>query len=323
MTIVFDTRQIPPYDRAESIRETIWSAVVRVEIQNHPEPDQISAAISVCDLGRLTICSVRSNATTIRRTPKLTHDDMEPSLFLGLQVTGSSVVIQGDRQAVLGPGDLALYDSTMPYTLLNDGGIDHHYFRIPRTDLALPSAAISQVTALRLDPGNPVTELAASYFGRLASNQMIPRVANVDALGQPSIELVRALIATQLSASQLASEPLQATLEFRIMQYVRAHLAEHDLTAARIADEHNISVRLLYAILARSGVALGDWVRAHRLEECRKDLAKPGARSVTIAAIAHRWGFADATHFSRVFREAYGMSPRQWRELKQSEQHVR
>ncbi|HEX6452329.1 MAG TPA: AraC family transcriptional regulator [Trebonia sp.] len=32
-----------------------------------------------------------------------------------------------------------------------------------------------------------------------------------------------------------------------------------------------------------------------------------------MAAIARRWGFADSTHFSRRFRQAYGMSPREWR----------
>jgi AraC-like DNA-binding protein len=239
-----------------------------------------------------------------------------------MQVTGSSMVVQGGRQAVLQPGDLALYDTTMPYTLINDHGIHQHYFRIPRSDLALPSNAISQVTALRLTPDHPVADLAATYFGRLAAGQATSRVAAIDALGQPSIELVRALIAAQLSDPRLANEPLQATLELRIMEYVRAHLAEHDLTAGRIAHNHNISVRQLYAVLARSGITLGDWVRAHRLEECRKDLTKPGARSVTIASVAHRWGFADATHFSRVFKEAYGMSPRQWRELRQSGQQA-
>jgi AraC-like DNA-binding protein len=53
------------------------------------------------------------------------------------------------------------------------------------------------------------------------------------------------------------------------------------------------------------------------LEECRRDLAKPTARSATvaaIAAIARRWGFPDPTHFSRAFKDAYGVSPRQWRE---------
>ncbi len=323
MTVFFDTKQVAPGDRAESVRETIWSAVVKVEIDHHPEPDEIVAVGAICSLGRLNICSVRATATTVRRTPKLARDDMEPSLFLGLQVSGSSMVIQGDRQAVLRPGDLSLYDTTMPYTLLNDDGIHQHYFRVPRGDLALPSQAISQVTALRLSPDDPVAELAATYFSRLASNQTALAVPRAEAVGQPSIELVRALIATHLADPRLAREPLQATLELRIMEYVRAHLAENDLTAARIAHKHNISVRQLYAILARSGIALGDWVRAHRLEECRKDLAKLGARSVTIAAVARRWGFADPTHFSRVFKDAYGMTPREWRELKRYPSHVR
>jgi AraC-like DNA-binding protein len=110
---------------------------------------------------------------------------------------------------------------------------------------------------------------------------------------------------------------LAETLQLRVMEYVRANLAEPDLTAAAIAAKHHISVRHLYNILARSGISLGDWVRAQRLEQCRRDLAKPGANSVTIAFIAQRWGFADATNFGRTFKAAYGMSPREWRDLYQ------
>ncbi|MGY1503416.1 hypothetical protein ACW4TU_43775 [Streptomyces sp. QTS52] len=43
----------------------------------------------------------RSNATVIRRTPLLVRDDPEPSLFLSLQISGSSMVMQGGREAVL------------------------------------------------------------------------------------------------------------------------------------------------------------------------------------------------------------------------------
>ncbi|MCD2107249.1 helix-turn-helix domain-containing protein [Rhodococcus erythropolis] len=35
-----------------------------------------------------------------------------------------------------------------------------------------------------------------------------------------------------------------------------------------------------------------------------------------IAAIAHRAGFVDAGHFSRRFRQAYGVSPTRWRQLR-------
>ena len=64
---------------------------------------------------------------------------------------------------------------------------------------------------------------------------------------------------------------------------------------------------------------VGEWIRAQRLEGCRRDLARSGRTAPTIAFIAHRWGFGDATHFSRTFREAYGMSPREWRALNRVE----
>lgn len=316
MTIVINAHELPAADRAEAIRHTIWSTVVRVEIEHHPEPSQIAAVGKISDFGPVNVCSIRSNATTVRRTPKLARDDSTPSLFLGLQVSGSSMVIQGDRQAVLRPGDIAFYDTTRPYTLLNDDGICQHFFRIPHAYLALPPGAIAQITAQRLSPCNSIVDLAGTYFGRLATSPLIGSNAGREAIAQPSIELARAVIATHLADERLARDPLDATLSLRIMEYVRVHLREHDLNAARIAHAHNISVRHLYAVLARADIALGDWIRAHRLEECRMELAKPTAMSMTVSAVARRWGFIDPTHFGRAFKQSYGMSPREWRNLK-------
>ncbi|MFF3379324.1 helix-turn-helix domain-containing protein [Streptomyces sp. NPDC002680] len=314
MSITFDTTRIPPSDRAEVIRDVIWGRVVRVDIRHHPRQELISAVGTISDVGALNICSVRSNATVVRRTPSLVRDDLEPSLFLGLQVSGSSMVVQGGREAVLRPGDLAVYDTTEPYTLVNESGIHQHYFRIPRRELALPPAVLSKVTAVRLGRDHPVADLASTYFTRLAETRPGMDPQQTEAVERPSVELLRAALATRLGESRLAQESLESTLQYRITEYMRAHLAEHDLTAARIARAHHISVRYLYTILARSGITLGDWLRANRLEQCRKELARPGNRSVTIAAVAHRWGFTSASHFSRVFKEAYGVSPREWRQ---------
>ena len=314
MTITFDTAQIAAADRAEVIREAIWSSVVKVHITHQEDARRITATGQIRSFGRLTACSVRSNATTIRRTPRLTGDDSEPSLFLGLQVSGSSMVIQGGRQAVLGPGDLALYDTTLPYTLLNDDGIHQHYFRVPRADIGLPMDVVSRITAVRLGPHNPIADIAAGYFGRLAGSRSPLDAATGAALQQPSVELLRALITTQLGQDALAVDPMHGTLLLRILEFARAHLADRDLTAGRIAAAHHISVRQLYVVLARADIGLGDWIRAERLDRCRQELSTPAAGSRTIAAIAAGWGFADATHFSRAFRDTYGMSPRQWRE---------
>ena len=35
-----------------------------------------------------------------------------------------------------------------------------------------------------------------------------------------------------------------------------------------------------------------------------------------MSAVAQRWGFVNPAHFSRAFRAAYGVSPREWRNLR-------
>ncbi|GIG84031.1 hypothetical protein Pka01_71580 [Planotetraspora kaengkrachanensis] len=121
------------------------------------------------------------------------------------------------------------------------------------------------------------------------------------------------MVTTGLGRDDLAREPLHHTLLQRVMSYILLHLAERDLSAERIAAEHHISVRQLYLTLSQAGISLGDWVRSQRLEKCKLELASPAYQFTTIEAIAYRWGFASAPHFSRVFKAAYGVSPREWR----------
>jgi AraC-like DNA-binding protein len=271
-------------------------------------------------LAELTVWTSISNAVKVHRTAALTHDDFTPSIFMGLQMTGSCVVVQHGREAILRRGDLVIYDSTSPWVISDVDGIRQHKFRIPLDRLALPADVIRRVCAVSLSPGHPIADLAATYFHRLALRPGLFDRPGGDVVSQPSIELLRAVITTHLDAVELGKESLHATLVVRIMEYVRSHLREPDLSAGRIAAEHHISVRQLYRILAAEGISLGDWIRARRLEDCRKDLASAGYGD-PIFAVARRWGFTDASSFTRMFRATFGMSPREWREINRRPPH--
>jgi AraC-like DNA-binding protein len=312
-SLLIDSAVLPPEDRVEAIRHAIWELVVRVEIEQ-PPPSAVAARCRLRSWGAMTQCSVQANAQTIRRTPRLARDELEPSLFLGLQVSGTSMVIQDGREAVLRPGDLAFYDTTRPYTLLNDGGIDQHYFRIPRSALALPAGAIDRATATTLSVSQPLVDIASAYFTRLARQPNLSAEVRT-AIAVPSIELVRALIASRSGSARLIRETLSVTLVDRALEFARLHLADPSLTPARIAAAQHVSVRQLYATMAAAEISLAGWIRSQRLEACRVELARPAGRLLTVAAIAARWGFVDPTHFSRAFRSEFGLSPREWRQL--------
>ncbi|MEU3224711.1 helix-turn-helix domain-containing protein [Streptomyces sp. NPDC006976] len=312
-----DTALIPAQDREEVIRQAVWDSVVVVDIDHHPPAGEIRARMDVDSVGPLRVCSARSTEVTLRRTERLVRKDEEPSLFLSLQVTGTSMGAQNGRECVVRPGEFAVFRSNAPYTLLFDEGVDHHFLRLPLTALALPDRLLRDTTTVTFSAENPLARLAYTYFSQLADSDEFRRSPHADAVVAPSIELLRAVLISQHGDMDtgLAKEPMEATLALRIRHYVREHLAEPDLSAARIAAAHDISVRHLYAVLSRAGISLGDWIRARRLDGCKRELAGPAGRSRTVAAIGRSWGFVNATHFSRVFKDAYGMSPRAWRDL--------
>lgn len=319
MAVVLDTNAVAVRDRIEVVREAIHSEVLQVEIgwANRAVPVACRGIIS--DLGPLQVCSIRSTATGVERTALQARDALEPSVFLGLQASGSSIVVQDRREAVLVPGRLVIYDSTAPYTLVTEQGVNQDFFRIPHSALAMPHDLIRQACAVSLCEGHPVADLTANYLSKLAALPDLLTAPGAAAVGHPSVELIRAVIATHLDAGALAEEALHTSLPHRVLAYARAHLGDPDLSAERIAAEHYVSVRYLYKMLAEQNVSLANWIRRNRLEACRQEISQTAAQHASISAVARRWGFSDMSSFSRAFRAEYGMAPREWRDHWHSE----
>ncbi|WP_328305660.1 helix-turn-helix domain-containing protein [Actinomycetospora sp. NBC_00405] len=133
-------------------------------------------------------------------------------------------------------------------------------------------------------------------------------------LGRASVRLVRALVLSAAEQARAFDEEAPASTADRVDAYVRTHLRDPDLAPAEIAAENGISVRALYRIFEERGVGLERSIIQRRLEGARTDLAAPGRRHHSIATVARTWGFDNPSFFSRRFRAAFGLTPRQWRD---------
>ena len=74
-----------------------------------------------------------------------------------------------------------------------------------------------------------------------------------------------------------------------------------------IAPEYKIKV------FEETGETVCAHIRARRLAMCRRDIEGTTLANRPISEIAHHWGFEDPSHFSKVFRAAYGMTPSELR----------
>lgn len=141
-------------------------------------------------------------------------------------------------------------------------------------------------------------------------------VAGGTRLGTAVLDLLTAGMAARLDRTRaVAPETRHRALLVRIRASIEQRLGDPDLTPGKLAAAHHISVRYLHKLFATQETTLAGWIRWRRLERCRRDLLDPNQVTRPVRAIAARWGILNATHFSRVFRAAYGVSPGEYRRV--------
>ena len=64
---------------------------------------------------------------------------------------------------------------------------------------------------------------------------------------------------------------------------------------------------------SRADIRLAQLIQSQRLRRVRDALTAPATIDVPIGVLAQQHGFVSASHFSRIFREEFGTTPRQWR----------
>ncbi|MGA8747914.1 MAG: helix-turn-helix transcriptional regulator, partial [Pseudolabrys sp.] len=80
-----------------------------------------------------------------------------------------------------------------------------------------------------------------------------------------------------------------------------------------VAEHFDISVRTLHLRFEKTEQTFGRWVLEARLDACSKALRDPLQRTHSISEIAYNCGFNDLSHFNKMFRARFNMTPSQWR----------
>jgi AraC-like DNA-binding protein len=312
--LLLDTDTVAVADRVDAFNTAMLSACVPKTITHEQPARPIEARMELWDLGAAHLFTSENTGFRLTRTRRHVNMEGEPYVALGLQTRGEARFEQSGHQQRLAPGDLLLNDLTAVYDVRWSGMGGSQSFQVGYDRLGLPPDLVRKAAPnLRSSPLHDLVRHHLRYIRAEAVRlQDDPGLA---ALGTATVELVRALIVSAAGDDTLARPVRNDTMLARVFAYARRHLTDPDLTPGRIAAVHNISLRQLYTLLREADISLEQWIIAQRLEGARADLTNAAGRHRTIAAVARSWGFAQASHFSRRFHAAYGITPREWQRL--------
>ena len=126
-------------------------------------------------------------------------------------------------------------------------------------------------------------------------------------------EQVASLLALAAGPDVGTSVSRPEQLNGRLHQALRDRYHEIGLTPAATAGELGISVRYLHHLFAKQSTTFGRELLRMRLGRARDLLGDRRCADAPIGDIAARCGFAEASHFARCFRNAYGFAPSDYR----------
>ena len=234
---------------------------------------------------------------------------------VGLQLAGVAWISQGGRDAVLRPGDLTVYDTSRPYTLVFDRDPAFRTFVImaPEHLLGLPRASMERLVATTISGRLGLGSVVSPFLARLADLMSAGEPALTARLGVNVTDLLSTLFRERLELGSVDPETVGSARLLAVQAWIGRHLDQPDLTPEAVATANHISVRYLYRLFEAEGTTVGRWIKEQRLEGCRRELADPSLGHLGVSAIGARWGLSDPASLSRAFRAVYGMSPRDYR----------
>lgn len=265
-------------------------------------------------LGAVTVWPAVFQPSVLHRTARLIGERDPEAYHLALLLRGTVSVRWGDRETVFQPYDIVNNDTSRPSVTRAGGRGDTVRMvgvELPKALLPFPRDKADQVIGRVLSGRDGVGALLAAFLTQVTFSTHSYLASDGPRLGTVLTDLVTSLFANALDEQPEAHRrPLTA----RIRAFIGQHLHDPALTPGAIAAAHHISTSYLHRIFqADVGVTVAAWIRRQRLERARCDLADPAMRAVPIRQIAVRCGFPDHAAFTRAFRSAYGVPPRDCR----------
>ncbi|WP_273825760.1 MULTISPECIES: helix-turn-helix domain-containing protein [Pseudomonas] len=259
--------------------------------------------LAVNAIGDLDIFSLSSPLHYWERSERHLRSGPAEDLWLGFSRNGHGQIEQGGRKASLATGSLFLYDATQAFRF-SLGGTENHLVRVPRALLTERLPRVADYTAMVLDDRRPGVIPLREMLRQVVS---APRSLEDERISNRYTGALIDLLVISLELQDLKTTHQELDLYGRIMQYIRRHLTEPDLSIDVIAQAHNVSTRTVTRAFARHQKSPVAEIWKERLNASREAIERGQVRTVSQAAL--EFGFSDFSHFSHAFRKAFGVAP--------------
>ncbi|MGY3439464.1 MULTISPECIES: helix-turn-helix domain-containing protein [unclassified Marinovum] len=301
------TAQVERKDKIEYWRTQI-GALFDVDLpDNSHRPCSFEGSINVVNSGEVVFGRSKAKAQTFHRSRKRVASDGLDHFMVQTFAAGGGVLPDG---SLVETGDMLVIDLGKPHSRISTD-YDNLSLVIPRDFDANLTALLERAHDMRLSRNSPFVRLFGDHMQSLWSHiDALEKAAAGQAI-RGSVALLQTYLAADGQILEEVDRSASEALGTAIRRYIEANLAG-DLRPEVLAAQFRMSRAQLYRVFAAMG-GVGRYVQSRRLKRSLMRLTDLSGGVASIGSIAFDCGFKSESHFSRLFKERFGMTPKQAR----------
>jgi AraC-like DNA-binding protein len=312
----YGTETISTIDVRPNLRNAVWEARNRSHLiglrAGSPAPSGLVGTMRSAVVNGMSVADITGNAHTVERTPAMADQLPIDCVMFTFVISGESFHFNGTSPVLVKQGEVAIYDSDIPFMLGFGEGMHAVVASVPRYHLADIGMhdSFRRLKVMRHAGTGVETEAARQLLDVLCGAFERPAGVNSHEFGDTFVEdTLGALRQLSPQSKQTSDHYFAAATAF-----IERHLDDPSLSTSEIADALNLSQRHLSRVFAARDTTIAQHVQQLRLDRARVLLMSSEGRHMTAAEVGRRCGFSSASHFSRVFRSHFGITPTEARQ---------
>jgi AraC-like DNA-binding protein len=306
------TDMVLPRRRVEYWNDAACESLTQ-QVAEPLNPHTFSGRLIRADVGELRFVEFNSDAAVVRHSRAHIAKSGDTHYLIRFQLCSESVSSQGGEEVRLRAGDFSLCDTARPYQLAFNRAVSILTLRVAKNVLQRYVGSPEYLVQYPVSGSTGAGALASRLIREIWNSsdvalgpRVAPRCANV------VLELIASAY-VGVDRCKVDRSCLASAMRLRIMDFIDQALCDPDLSPAMVARALKISSRHVHRLFLQQGGTVTRYILQRRLEKCRAALADPLLAGLSLTHICSEYGFRSLPHFSRLFRDEYGMAPRDYR----------
>lgn len=298
-----------PRERFDCFRSMLDNLFCPMDVDAHRViRESFNGRIDAVELGQVRLVRVATSAIHVRRRPQDIAQIAAPPYLVKFPLKGDCLWTQRGRQVHARPGDFLICSTSEPYTLTFPGEYEMPVMIVPNAVMRRLTPDPEQFLGQRMSAEDADCGLLSNFVAQVVARMGRLSEPMVHRIESNVLDLLGGVLTARARTGPLSREQLLA----QIKAYIHEHLHHRNLGPMTVAAAFGVSTRTVHMLFESEPLTIGRYIRARRVEACRRTLETEGFSRVSLTDVALQWGFYDLSHMTRCFREEYGEPPRRF-----------